>query len=100
MNKIILKTLIIISIAIIVLGVLSGMSIKNELMDTESSTNDVYVDGTNVTPFVDAFTELGSGLLNVIIVTGCILITCCIWLVYGIIILIINIVNKCKKKGQ
>ncbi|MBQ8042978.1 MAG: hypothetical protein IJ272_02360 [Clostridia bacterium] len=98
MNKKVFKILIIVSVVIVILGVISGISIKNELVEGGTPNNDVYIDGTNATPFIDAFAEIGADLLGVIVVVYTVLAVGSIWGIYGIISLIAIIVKKYKAK--
>lgn len=60
----------------------------------------VYVDGTDFTIFVNTFGEIGADLFGTFIVIYSILIVGGIWIVYGIVYLIIKIINKCKQKKK
>lgn len=64
MNKIILKVLIIISIAIILFGIFAGKSIKDQIRNEGMPTQNVYIDGSDVTAITETFAELGSGFLR------------------------------------
>lgn len=96
MNKIILKILIVVSIIIIFLGVFAGKSVKNEVKDSGMPTQNIYIDETDATAFTEAFVEIGSGLLGVVTIIYSIIGVACIWGIYGIILLIITIMKKCK----
>ncbi len=100
MNKIILKILIIISILIIIFGIISAIGTKNQLINAGMPTEKQYVDGTDMTAFVDAFAQVGAGLMAIIIIMYSVLIVGGIWIVYGIVYLIIKIINKCKQNKK
>ena len=100
MNKVILKILAIISILIIVFGVFGALNITKELQRDSGENERIYMDGSDVTPFVDLIQTLGSMLLGAIVISYTVLIVLGIWGIYGIVFLIIMIINKCKKKRQ
>lgn len=96
MKKIILKILIIISIAIIIFGIFAGKSVKDQVRNEGIPTQNIYIDGTDATAFTKTFVEIGSGLLGFAMIIYSIVVVACIWGIYGIILLIIIIIKKCK----
>lgn len=96
MNKIILKILIVVSIIIIALGIFAGKSVKYEVKDSGMPTQNIYIDGTDATDFTEAFVEMASGLLGIVMITYSIVAVACIWGIYGIILLIVIIIKKYK----
>jgi len=100
MNKVILKILVILSIIIIICGIFAGKNVKFELQNETGSIGDVYVDGTDFTDVTELFAEIGSGLLGFVIIIYSILAVACIWAIYGIALLIVIIIKKCKAKRE
>ena len=98
MKKIILKILIIISIAIVIFGIFAGRSVKDQVRNEGMPTQNIYIDGTDATDFVKISVEFGSGLLQTVIIGFSIFIVICIWGVYGIILLILYIIKNVKKE--
>ena len=98
MKKIILTILIIISILIIWFGIIASKSIKEEVRNEGIPKQNIYIDGTDVTTFTEAFVEIGSGLLGIVMIIYSILGVACIWGIYGIILLVIVNVKKYKLK--
>lgn len=98
MNKIISRILIVVSIIIIVFGIFAGKSVKNELKAEGMPTQNIYIDGTDVTSVTEIFVEIGSGLLDIIMIVYSILAVICIWVIYGIVMLVLFIIKKCKEK--
>ena len=96
MNKIILRILIVVSIIIMAVGIFAGKSVKDEVKDSGMPTQNIYIDGTDATAFTETFVEIGSGLLGVVIIIYSIIGVACIWGIYGIILIIIAIIKKCK----
>ncbi len=97
MNKKIKKVLIIISIIIIIFGIISGLSVSNELVNS-TNNNNIYIDGTDVSGIVEITTFMGAKILGFVIVVYSLLLDVAIWIVYWIIILIIKIVKWLKKR--
>lgn len=100
MNKTILKILVIISIIIILLGIFSAISIRNELKNEGMPKQNVYMDGSNVTGIIELFVEFGSGILAFIAIIFSILVVGSIWGIYGIVILIFIIIKKYKERNR
>lgn len=98
MRKKVLIILTIISILIIIFGFLIARNTKNELINKTMTSDNMYVDGTDMTAITEAFTEIGSGLLEIVIIFYFFLLVGAIWGIYGIIILIIVITKKIKNK--
>ena len=98
MNTKIKKILIIISIIIIILGIISGLSLSNELIN--SSDNNIYIDGTDFSGIAEIISFMGSKILGILIVIYSLLLDVAIWTIYWIIILIIKIVKWLKNKRK
>lgn len=97
MNKKIKKVLTIISIIIIIFGIISGLSVSNEL-ENSTNNNNIYIDGTDVSGIVEITSFMGAKILGFVIVVYSLLLDVAIWIVYWIIILIIKIVKWLKKR--
>ena len=100
MNKKVLKILGIISILIIVFGIICGIFIKNQLIKEGMPTENVIFDGGDITKGVELFTIVGSHLFGIVIVIYSVLIVAGIWVIYGITILIIKVIQKIKNKNK
>ena len=100
MNKTILKVLIIISILIIIFGIISAIGAKNQLINDGMHNEKQYVDGTDMTTFVDGFAQVGAGFMAIIIIMYSIFIVGGIWAVYGISYLVVKIVKKHKTNNN
>ena len=92
------KILIIISAIIIVLGIITGIGVSNSI-DNSIPKESIYVDGSDFSGIVEIAGIMGSKIIGTLIVFGSFVIDAFIWLIYGFIILIINIVKKIKNKG-
>lgn len=92
------KTLIIISIIIIVLGIFAGISVNKQLSAGVSEMENQYVDGSNFTPLVQFGVTLGALAVSFAIIFYSVLAVCAIWVIYGMIILIIKILNKISQR--
>ena len=92
MNKNIKKILVIISIIIIILGIISGISLSNDIIN--NTNNSLYVDGTDLSSIVELTSFMGAKVLGFVIVICSILLDIVIWIVYGIIILILKLIRK------
>jgi len=94
------KTLMVISILIIGLGIISAINVSNELTNNLGvSDNTAYlVDGSDFSPLAEAFTSLGAMIIGFVVIfyNTCIIVA--IWVIYGIILLIIKIKNKIKER--
>lgn len=97
MNKIIIKILIGISIFIIAFGIIIAKNtINSGIKDGNTTTENIYIDGSDVTHIATGFEEIGTVFLGVVMVIYSFFTVACIWVIYGIILLIIMIVKKCK----
>ena len=92
------KILIIVSVIIIVLGIITGIGVSNSI-DNSIPKEGIYVDGSDFSGIVQIAGIMGSKIIGTLIVFGSFVIDAFIWLIYGFIILIINIVEKIKNKG-
>lgn len=91
--------LIIISIIILILGIILGINVSNELINN-TNTNNIYVDGTDFSGTAKLGTFFGSKVLVVLFIFYSILIDIVIWLIYGIIIFILKMIDRLKNKGR
>ncbi len=96
MNKKIKKILVVISIIIIILGIIFGISVSNNLIN--SADYNLYVDGSNFSGIVELTSFMGAKVLGFVIVIYSILLDIVIWTIYGIIILILKLIRKKKVK--
>ena len=85
MKKKITTILSIISVLILGFGLFAGGQIRNELV-----ANTVSLNG-------QAISELGSVFMRIVIIVYSLAIVGCIWIIYGIILLISKIIKKNKK---
>ena len=92
------KILIIISIVLIAIGIFAGVSVSTELSSGVGKMEDQYVDGSNFTPLLKLGVTLGAIAVGCVIGFYFALAICGIWIVYGIILLIIKIINKMKER--
>lgn len=86
----------VISIIIIILGIIFGISVSNNLIN--SADNNLYVDGSNFSGIVELTSFIGAKVLGFVIVIYSILLDIVIWTIYGIIILILKLIRKKKVK--
>ena len=100
MKKKIVIVLAIISIAILVIGISAGSGVTHQLKSEGEITQPIYMDGTDFTDVAKGFVEIGSWLLGFVIVIYSIGIIAAIWIIYGIVILVIHIVNRKKNKTK
>ncbi len=91
------KILIIISIIIIVLGIITGIGVSNSI-DNSIPKEGIYVDGSDFSGIVQIAGIMGSNIIGTLIVFGSFVIDAFIWLIYGFIILVINMVKKIRNK--
>lgn len=96
MKKIILKILIIISIAIIIFGIFAGKSVKDQVRNEGMPIQNIYIDGTDITNLTETTVEIDSTILGIAMIIYSILAVACVWGIYGIILLIIIIIKRCK----
>ncbi len=89
------KILIIISIIIISLGVISGVSLSIELMHAFPNEK-IYIDNSNFSEVAQIGGVIVSIVMGLFIVFCSILMDILIWIIYGIILLIIKKVHKAK----
>lgn len=98
-KKVVKKILILISIIILILGIISGINVSNELVNN-SNTNNIYVDGTDFSGMVELGVFFGSKILGIVIIFYSILIDIVIWLIYGIIIFILKMIDRLRNKRK
>lgn len=87
------KILIIISIIIFGLGVLSGISIINDL-SLFSPIEKLYIDGSDFSGLAQIGGSMLSFVIGISIIFYSIFIDILIWIIYGITLIIIKIVKK------
>ena len=76
------------------------MLASSEIKEGGMPKGNVYFDGSNVTELSKGFVEIGATLIGIVIGIYFIMIVVAIWIIYGIILLIIKIVNKIKEKTR
>ena len=91
------KVLFIISIIIICLGIISGLSISNELENAIPNER-IYVDGSDFSGLVQLGGIISSKILGTLIIFGSICIDIIIWILYGIILVILKVIKRIKYK--
>ena len=91
--------MILISIIILILGIISGINVSNELVNN-SNTNNIYVDGTDFSGMAELGVFFGSKILGIAIIFYSILIDIVIWLIYGIIIFILKMIDRLRNKRK
>jgi len=99
-NKRVLIILAVLSVLIIGFGIFEGFSIKNEIIKESTPTENIYLDGSDVTAITTTFSELGAGMLAFGVIMYTVLIVAGMWVIYGIVLLIIKIIKKCKEKRK
>ena len=88
-KKNIKKILIIISLIIICLGIVLGLSLSSEL--EQSIPNEkLYIDSTGFSTLVQ--------IVGILIIIYSILIDALIWIIYGIVLIVIKIIKKLSNK--
>ena len=91
--------MILISIIILILGIILGINVSNELVNN-SNTNNIYVDGTDFSGMAELGVFFGSKILGIVIIFYSILIDIVIWLIYGIIIFILKMIDRLRNKRK
>ena len=92
------KILIIISVILMIMGIMTAMSITSELKESGMPKGNLYVDGSDFTALSEAFVSIGSTILGVVIGIYFAMAVVAIWIIYGIILLVIKIINKIKER--
>ena len=90
------RILIVISVFIMIVGVVGGILASNELKNVEVSDRSIYIDGTDFTSLIELFVYIGSSIIGFAIGMFSAIIVAIIWIIYGVIVLIVNIINKIK----
>lgn len=93
------KILMIISIIVIILGILIAIETSKSI-ENSIPNGSISVDGADFSGIVEITGILGSKIIGTVIVFFSFIIDALIWIGYGIILLIINIVKKIKKSNQ
>ena len=91
------KILIIISIIVIFLGIIIGIG-TSKSVENSIPNESINVDGSDFSGIVEITGIIGSKIIGTLIVFFSFIIDAFIWIVYGIILLIINIVKKIKNR--
>lgn len=86
--------MIIISIAILISGILSIYSVSQELTTSVSASESIYVDGADFTFVAQAFENITSTAISIIILFFTIIAICLQWAAYGIILGIAQLIKK------
>ena len=92
MNKKIKKIPVLVSIIIIILGIILGVGVSNNIIN--STNSNLYVDGKDFSDIVELTSFIGSKVLGFVIVIYSILLDYVIWIVYEIIIFILKLLKK------
>lgn len=100
MHKKVAIILGIISILVLVAGISAGNSIKNQLEGEVQITEPIYIDGSDITGISKAFVEIAPWFMGFVIVIYSVGIIAAIWIIYGIVMLVIHIVNRKKAKTK
>ena len=87
------KVLIAISIVILALGIILGISSSNIIVNS-IPTEEINVDGTNMQGVVDVLGNIGARMLGFAIICYSIFVDTMIWIIYVVVILIKKIINK------
>lgn len=95
-RKKVVKILIIISIFIFLLGIIAGISVSNELINGILK-EDIYIDGSNFSGLIEVGGFIGSKILGTMIIFFSIFIDIIIWIIFGIVSLIVKVINDKKK---
>ena len=89
--------MIIISLIIICLGIVLGLSLSSEL--EQSIPNEkLYTDSTGFSTLVQIVGISVSKVLGILIIIYSILIDALIWIIYGIVLIVIKIIKKLSNK--
>ena len=89
------KILIIISITIFILGMIIGLSISNELVN--SIPNEQFIiDGSDFSGLIQVTGTIGSKILGTIIIFASFFIDTIIWIMYGIVWIIFKMKHNKK----
>lgn len=98
MKKISVKRIIIIiSIIIFCLGILSAIEVSNSIESSIPSEN-VNIDGSDFSGLFQITGIIGSKIIGLLIVLVCFFIDLIIWIIYEVILIIVNIYNNQKIK--
>lgn len=86
--------MIIISIAILISGILSIYSVSQEITTSVSTSESIYVDGTDFNFVAQLFGNITSTAISTIILFFIIIAICLQWAAYGIILGIARLIKK------
>ena len=93
-RKKVLIVMAILSLVIIIIGIVDGISVYTEITNQVANTDKIYIDGSD---FSDLFQFFGS---SVAIIICCLIIAVSIgivavqWGIYGIIMLVLYLINR------
>lgn len=90
--------LIIASVIILILGIIVGISVSNELISYTTTKDNLIVDGTNVSGITEIIGLLGSKIIGTLIIFASIGVDIIIWILYGIVILTIKLMKVVKNR--
>lgn len=92
------KILLIVSFVIMIIGIISGILVSSEIKNSGMPSENVYIDGSDFTAISEAFVSIGSTIIGFLVSIYFAMMIVIIWVIYGIVILVIKIVNKIKEK--
>lgn len=96
MKKNIRKGLAIISVIVIVLGIVCGIGVANDILNLVSSNNSIYIDGSDVTgisQLSQLFGMFGATILGVMVAFCGFGIVAVIWAAYIVVALLIKLIR-------
>ena len=98
MRKRIRNILIILSVIILILGIIVGNSVSNELISYITTNDNLTVDDTDISGLAELTGLFGAKMIGTFIIFGSIGIDIVIWILYGIGILIMKLIRKSKER--
>lgn len=98
MKKNIVKALAVVSVIIIVLGIVCGIGVSNDLLNVVSGFGNIYADGSDVTEIAQLFGSFGAMVLGFLVALCGFAIVLIIWVVYAVFILAAKLYNHYKQK--
>ena len=96
-RKKVLIVMAILSLIIIVIGIVNGISVYMELANRAVDTGKIYVDGSDFTGLVQLFGSSVAIIVCALIIAGSIGIVAVQWSIFGIIILILYLIHRGQK---
>ena len=98
MRKRIRNILIILSVIILILGIIVGNSVSNELISYITTNDNLTVDDTDISVLAELTGKKKKKMIGTFIIFGSIGIDIVIWILYGIGILIMKLIRKSKDR--